>query len=140
MKFEHRNIYIKILNSKPASIKDLLMNVTIGPYWKPTYQDSDCTILECNAKRRSFEDICCIVNTYFPEASEVDIMQNLRDLRFHFYFCAHIRKIVFHYINTDYSVEKGNFYDLPVVRVYNEKTYTKEELQAIYNQCKKEKG
>ena len=66
---------LKALFSVAANHNDRLLNIE-------TYYDKECTKIQCiRAKFRSFEDIFDIVNTYFPNTSEEDVMKSLLFLK-----------------------------------------------------------
>ena len=71
-----------IKNGEKASNVHELLLMFLNPeedniYFKPTYTNKECTLLDCNAKRRSFEDILDVVQTYFPNKTEEDLNQAL---------------------------------------------------------------
>lgn len=106
-------------------------------YSVATYFDKECTDMQCyHGSRRSFEDLLCIANTYYPETSEEDLMRALVNIEINYYFCSDIHKIVFHYAGSynpsthGFQIEKYNN-----VR-YKVNTYTLPMLQEIYNKLK----
>ncbi len=73
-------IYLKI--DKPNTIQELLLQLfsCYGYYntGAETYFDEACTQIQCESNKwRSFDDIFEIVNTYFPNTEEKEIMHEL---------------------------------------------------------------
>lgn len=64
-----------------------------------TFSDEECTIRECHSARRSMEDLICIVQTVFPEATEKDVIDAMFQMYdeggMATYFCPDIKKHVF---------------------------------------------
>ena len=61
-------------------------------YASPTYFDRELTKLECNAHRRSFEDLLVIAKTYFPKTTKTQLMWALKRINIKFYHCNGIKK------------------------------------------------
>lgn len=138
---KNKELYIKPLAGFPVkSLMDLidsLYRTEDNPYFKTyartTYKDKDCTKVECAAGRRSFEDLLCLAQTYYPETTEVDLMNVLAKIGIKFYFCNAIRKLVFHHKGYFYVSEIKN---CPTLNFpYAEGTYTLENLQSIYERA-----
>src|SRR4051812_32433503 len=62
---------------------------------KATFEDEAFGNCECFSARRSFEDLLVISRTYFPNTTEVELMQVLKDLDAQFWYCSDVRKFVF---------------------------------------------
>ena len=63
-----------------------------------TYFDKECTQLQCQAKRRSFEELYILFKTYFEDISKKELL-NLLFTYATFYFCGGIYKLVFHRVD-----------------------------------------
>lgn len=72
-------LYIDLDNKQRArTIKAFLMQCKRKDgFFKPTFYDKDFRKQQCHAGRRSFEDIVCLVKTYFPKATESSIAKAL---------------------------------------------------------------
>lgn len=77
-----KKIYLK-LEKQPETIAELLFKLfsyDYDGYLKSveTFSDEQCKIKECNENKfRSIDDVLIIVNTYFPQTSIKEVMQNL---------------------------------------------------------------
>lgn len=98
-------IYLK--EPELTSLSSLIFNgfSELVPYHRfykfvTTYNDEECTKLECNPARRSFEDLLKIGRTYFPETTEGELISVLYELHKRFgigaFWCPDIRKYVFY--------------------------------------------
>lgn len=104
-------------------------------YANPTYFDKKCTRVECRGKRRSFEDLFTLANTYFPGTTELELMQTIKDSKLTFIYCNDIHKIVF----LRYSADKPEWVSRFKTHAeynwnYSANTYTAKELLEIFNQ------
>lgn len=135
-------IYLKT-DKKFKSVQDLLEYGFISRfnahgYFVITYSDPECTIIQCSAYRRSFEDLLAIAKTYFPSTTEVRLMNVLKKMlngQLKFYRCSSIKKIVFHKSGS-FSLDTDNFSgynDLPFCK----STYTPSQLSEIYQKTLK---
>lgn len=73
-------IYLKI--EKPKTIEELLLQLFTfkGHYHTgtTTYLDEACTQIQCEENKwRSFDDVYELVNTYFPNTDEKEVMRQL---------------------------------------------------------------
>lgn len=80
-----KKIYINF--KKPNTI-DKLLKLIYSKKFPPstlysvnTYYDKDCKQLQCNKGWRSFDDLYCIVKTYFPSTTEKILMTRLLKYR-----------------------------------------------------------
>jgi hypothetical protein len=139
-----RKLYIIPCHHTPiTSLTVLIRSLYSNPdgshrsYARPTYKDTGCSIIECKAERRSFEDLLCLAQTYFPETTEVQLMSVLKELNLRYYFCSDIRKLVFHYKGDFYlsgNSFRSHFNQNGAFRCYKEGTYTPQMLSDIYEQ------
>lgn len=113
-------------SSLESLIRSLFMN---SGYAYPTYFDKKCSKLQCDGRRRSFEDLLLIANTYFKGTSEEDLMQALMNINILYYHCSHINKIVFHY-NASYAINNNFEYKK---EKFAEGTYLPTKLESIVN-------
>jgi hypothetical protein len=95
-------IYLN-LPEEPASFMDVLnvlYDKTKGDYsLVPTYYDKECTQEECEeGKRRSFQALFEIAQTYFPSITMDEFERCLHEKKLNFYLCSDIGKLVFHYV------------------------------------------
>lgn len=80
-----KKIYINF--KKPNTIDKLLKLIYSKPahpttlYSINTYYDKDCKQLQCSKGWRSFDDLYCIVKTYFPSTTEKILMIRLLKYR-----------------------------------------------------------
>lgn len=100
---------------------------------RSTYVDKQCTKIDCSRARRSFEDLLCLTKTYFPSATECDLMRALKNQNLYFDFCRDIHKIVF-VRHTNYRSLQSNTFTQLNPTYYAADTYTVELLENIYNQ------
>lgn len=136
-----KKLYIELSKTKETkTVRDLIdslyREVETGKrrrYARPTYTGVKCTRVECNAGRRSFEDLLTLARTYFPDTTEEELMKVLKSIRIKFYFCNQIKKAVFHFVGSNYgaTLTTNNFYTLPAVG-YANGTYTRDDLSKIY--------
>lgn len=81
-------IYLK-LKKQPTTIAELMTALfsfsTVGILKSvATYIDKECTRLDCNEdKYRSVDDLVEIVQTYFPNSTEEEILKQLLELKIH---------------------------------------------------------
>lgn len=138
-----RELYIKpCLNTPITSVKVLIDSLYRNSdnnnrrnYARSTFKDPECTMPECCAGRRSFEDLLCLARTYFPKTTEVELMTVLKELEIKFYFCYDIKKMVFHYQGTE-SVSKSGFEEWAFRDDHIVKgSYTPTQLGEIYQKA-----
>lgn len=137
---ELRKIYFKKGReaTNVSELISLLYTKENGDYAQETYINEDFIDdnLECEGRRRSFEDLMSIVNTYFEGTTEVELAEALYDNNIAYYHCSEINKIVFHRCGNKNieSKEKDNNYNLNCYKgeKLQEGTYTIEELKEIF--------
>lgn len=129
-------LYIEEPNLK--SLKDLIKSGydKNGIRFVETYYDKNYKNVQClNDKRRSFEDLLAVSKTYFPKTTQVQLMNVLKDLDILWYYCSHVKKIVFHHAGNfnlyDNSFQKYRDYHQNVI--YADSTYSLNDLNKIYN-------
>ena len=135
-----KKIYIKHDKGSPfTSVKDVIYALFRNgdgqrrSYAMVTYSDEACERAECFGGRRSFEDLLCLAKTYFPETTETELMDVMKELELTFYFCSDIHKIVFFYMGDfDLTNKSGLEHLTGGYRSYAAGTYKAEELLAIY--------
>jgi len=91
-----------------------------------TYYDKECTDLQGNENRRSFDDLYILFKTYFPEITKKEVLE-LIAIDLHFYFCDRICKIVFHRVDGKPKAILENFKDTKYnvsIDKYTENTHT----------------
>lgn len=74
---------------------------------KITYFDKECTKRQGSWKRRSIDDLYIICQTYFSEASKLDILKAIQRCKLHFYICDDINRVVFHRVRFDSAYKFG---------------------------------
>ena len=143
-----RKIYIK-LDNPPTSIKSLieslfndinLASATIYKYAKPTYKNKECTIIDCNAGRRSFEDLYSLTTTYFPKATKTQLMKALMSIsNLRWYICSDINKIVFHGVHSYLSktITLESFLSLNPYKVNKLKINNTTQVKELINLVKR---
>jgi len=111
-------------------------SLTRTSFANPTYLDKECTEVECAANRRSFEDLLTLAKSYFPETTELDLMQILLDLKLSFIFCEDIRKIVFSHPEDNYVNYKNrlDYIEEEWRDDFVDGTYTAKYLKGLYEQ------
>jgi hypothetical protein len=136
------------------TVKDVLIclygreNGAINFYANPTFLDEGLENIDCAKDRRSFDDIFLLVQTYFPGATEVDVMKAMAELNMSLLYCWNINKMVFMGKGgeTCRRVKDGDFD--AAVKYYEEKvmptqkvpvrwaegTYSAERLSQIWEQ------
>ena len=132
-----KKLYIEPIEGQSInSVSDLIRSLYAKPDGKPhwgartTYSDEECTVHECSASRRSFEDLLCLAQTYFPDTDEVSLMSVMAELSIHFNYCPDIFKFVFHF-GASYRVNYLPMWSAEV-RHYADGTYKIEDLVDIY--------
>jgi hypothetical protein len=137
-----KKLYFENGDKATSLIELLTLGFSYGDvYFVPTYLDKQLTYPEYkfHAKRRSFEDLLVIANTYFPNTSEEDLMKALMEYGIHYYFCSNIKKIVFHkvqaFLGTIYQICYDEFNQYGNNK-YQEGTYTSKQLREIYEKVK----
>ena len=75
-----------------------------------TYYDKECTNIQGDENRRSFDDLYILFKTYFPEITKKEVLE-LIAIDLHFYFCDGICKIVFHRVYGKPKAILKNFKD-----------------------------
>jgi hypothetical protein len=100
-------IYIKDFNPENKTIKDLIdliYNIKISHYSLiPTYNNKECTDLQCSVdRRRSLHDLFELTTTYFPNATFKELFDVLVQKELKYYYCYVIKRIVIHYSGTEY--------------------------------------
>lgn len=126
----NNKIYFENPNKK--NLQTLLNSLyTNTGYSKLTFYDKELKIIECSGKRRSFEDLYLICKTYFPKTNKKEVMKALININILFYYCMHIKKIVFHY-NGSHAINLQNFNMFENFQ-YVKKTHTPEKLINILN-------
>lgn len=105
-------------------------------YSVATYCDKDFFEIQCLERtRRSFEDLMCIANTYFPGTTEVELMEAMYNIKLKFYSCYDIKKIVFHRAGGANISLYDNLFSGEINESECAKnTYTKKELTEILNE------
>ena len=95
-----KNFIISIFNRQTRGWDD---NDTF--YCCNTYKNKRCTIIQCNGKRRSFEDLYRIVKTYYPSISIKRfhvILKHLHDnANLNFFYCTDIKNVVFLFYDSE---------------------------------------
>lgn len=91
-------LYLKI-EQLFETIEDVLL--FMFPYGstyctKKTYFDEECTKLQGFWYRRSINDLYIICQTYFSEASKLEILKAIENCKLNFYICFDVKKLVFH--------------------------------------------
>lgn len=94
-----------------------------------TYKDNECKELECKPARRSFDNLVIISRTYFPEATESDIIKALVKIeKIRCFYCNDIRKPVFYIAGQNHDIFSNDcLYDK------GKSNYTIEMLKALAN-------
>lgn len=100
---------------KPRTIREFLQiffgNHKFGEYnyrTAKTYSDSECKTVQCyENKRRSFDDVYELVNTYYSNVSKKKLLHILimlelysntnQKAKFNFHYCCDIHKAVMYY-------------------------------------------
>lgn len=114
----HEKIYLK-LKSVPTDPRELLVLLYSFPasdtYLKSiaTWKNKECTSYQCDTNRyRSFNDISHVLETYFPEITEKEILKLLMTTQVkngnflllpYFCYCGDIRSIRFWFVNRYYD-------------------------------------
>lgn len=133
----HEKLYFE-QSKNCETLKDLLIdfyskyshdNYNRKGYSRITYLDVGLTEVESFARRRSFEDLLVLSKTYFPDTTEEILMQTLYDIDISFYFCAGIKKIVFHY-KGDHSINSNSFNGIVTYQIL-ENTWKGKDLAEI---------
>jgi hypothetical protein len=130
-------IYFK-RGKESQNLDDLLsLLFNSNGYSRETYYDEEFTSIQCYAgSRRSFEDLLCIANTYYPETTEEQLMQAIVNVDLAYYYCSDINKIVFHYAGSHKPSLHGFEIEKWANVSYKTNTYTLPMLQKIYNNLK----
>lgn len=137
-----KKLYIKPLEGHPIeSLYDLIdvlykdKNGNRSPGARPTFLEEDFRSLDCDAWRRSFEDLLTLAQTYFPSTTETELMLTLEKLSVEFFYCSDIHKIVFHR-DGGYNINAASFRKhLGFDSEYQDGTYAPSDLLKIYNEA-----
>lgn len=120
-------LYVKF--KKPRTVRQFLKkffgdNETYnGIYYSaPTFLDKECKISQCrDSRRRSFDDIYELVNTYYSNISKKKLLHTLITLKintkdkktaiFNFHYCYDIKKAVMYYQSVKYGWEEWRSFE-----------------------------
>ncbi|MFA9239460.1 MAG: hypothetical protein ACEQSQ_06165 [Candidatus Paceibacteria bacterium] len=127
-------IYLKLKN-KPKSVKEL---IKIGftknsGLFVVTYADPECTIQECRAANRSFEDLLEISKTYFPRTTEKKLAKTLfklnKEINLTASYCCTIDKIVFDTFDYGHSPKSMDRYlERKEKKIYGKSPYSYDDI------------
>jgi hypothetical protein len=71
-------IYLNLAEGEvPTDLLELMSTgfTALGGRFVETYHDEECTQQQCHAANRSFSDLLAISQTYFPQATETDLIK-----------------------------------------------------------------
>jgi hypothetical protein len=135
-------IYVKFAEEqKPRSINDFLIKFyTQRPSFEQvyaafTYNDKECTLIQCDKIRRSFDDLLELVKTYYPSTTEKILISKLLKLKidgYHSIFltnCSGMYRVRISYFTT--KTNQRSFQSIIGVNQYNSKNSWKELLEMI---------
>ena len=141
---------IYILGKKPETINELLRTLysyvtNDNSIFKAieTYSDEECLTPQCSTcKNRSFDDLMCIVNTYFPDTNEATLITELMNLMITgdnnkyfcwIMFCSDIHKPVINYWLEESFARFVRTSDLKLSNEYGDSNYSAAEILSLIN-------
>jgi hypothetical protein len=144
----NNKIYLPPINAiEVESLQDLIKslymdeNGLLQTNARATFHDTEFTQLQCGYAKRSFEDLLCLAQTYFPETTEKDLMSVLKELSIGCWYCRDVQKMVFFNTAAAYlalavslATQAKATEDYPANRPFAVGTKTAKELLEVYNQ------
>lgn len=124
---KNTKIYLRaFMDKKPRNTREVIKELfSVNGFSISTWRNPECTLRQCyKHTRRSFESVCDIVNTYFPNVSEKQIFKYLLTTKIldtkilRMSYCPQLLKTTVFYGGLQYEEDDGTSYSTNIAFFY----------------------